>query len=279
MNTLLRSKYAILVTTIIFLMSLFACEKNTTEPETDSPPPLPPVASMRMELSLFNTPSNNSLAKTTLSKQNFTAASLRVLIIKTTVTLAAIVPTAIFAAAISQEPVLQEDGKFHWIYTVQDDNNTFSADLAGWIDMQTTEVVWEMYVSSNTHSPELDHFLWYEGRSKIGNKEGWWLFYDDKSSDSLSEVLKIDWQIPDEDHQELILSNVNQSNADYGDSLKYSLDNYDNFLMFFDASENRTSTIYWSTETGAGYIEWFDYKNGARSYWDEDQNDVPQPPA
>jgi len=279
MNTFLRHKSAISLTLVFFLISLFACEKNATEPENNTPPALPPVESMQFDLSLFNSPSNNSLAKTAVSKQNFAAAALRVLFIKTAVTFAAIVPTAVFAAAISQEPVLQEDGKFHWIYMVQNGTNTFSADLAGWIDMQTTEIVWEMYVSSNTHSPELDQFLWYEGRSNLGNEEGWWLFYDDKSPDSLLEVLKIDWQIPDVNHRELILSNVNQSWEGFGDSLTYTMEMNENFLIFFDASENQTSTIFWDAQTGAGFIEWFDYKEGTKSYWDENQDDTTGPPA
>ncbi len=279
MNLIIKNKSIILITTIIFFISIFACEKNATEPKEDTPPPLPPVESMQLDLSFFNTPSNNSLAKTGLSKHNFMAAALRVLIIKTAVTLAAIVPTAIFVAALSQEPVLQEDGKFHWIYTLQNNSDVFIADLAGWVDMQSTEVVWEMYVSSNTHSPELDHFLWYEGRSRIGNREGWWLFYDDKSPDSRIEVLKVDWKIPEANQRELILSNVKQSSNDYGDTLSYSLDNYDNYLIFYDASEVKTNTIYWDSQTGAGYIEWFDYKDGTPSYWDENQNDIPGPPA
>jgi hypothetical protein len=275
MNYFIKNKSIVLFAIIIFIVSLFACEKNATEPGKDVPPPLPPVESMKLDLSFFQTSSSNSLAKTTLSKQNFLAAAGRVWIISTVVTLAAVVPTAVFAAAISQNAELQPDGKFHWIYTVQNGNDVFSADLAGWVDQQTTEIVWEMYVSSNTHSPKLDHFLWYDGRVKIGNKEGWWLFYDDKSPASNVEVLKVDWQIPDVDHRELVLSNVQESSNDYGDTLSYSLDNFDNNLIFFDASQVKTNTIYWNSQTGAGFIEWFDYKNGVRSYWDENHDDLP----
>lgn len=281
MNHMIKNKSMILITTIILIVSFFACEKNPTDPKENTPPLLPPVESMKLDLSLFGNSSNNSLAKTTLSKHNFTAAVLRVWIINAAVTIAAVVPTAVFGAAMSKDAELQPDGKFHWIYTYTDQNNndTFVADLAGWVDPQSTEVVWEMYVTSNTHSPTLDHFLWYEGRSKIGNQEGWWLFFDDKSPDSRVEVLKVDWQIPDLSHRELVLSNVKQSSNDYGDTLSYSLDNYDNNLIFLDASEVKTNTIYWDSQTGAGFIEWFDYKDGAKSYWDENQNDIDAPPA
>jgi hypothetical protein len=278
MNSIIKNQSVRFITVVVLIVSLFACEKNPTEPGENAPP-LPPAESMKLDLSFFPKPSSNSLAKTTLSKQNFTNAALRVWIIHTAVSLAAIVPTVVFVAAINQEAELQPDGKFHWIYTVQNNNDTFSADLAGWVDQASKEIVWEMYVSCNTHSPELDHFLWYEGRSKIGNKEGWWLFYDDKSPASMVEVLKVDWQIPDAKHRELVLSNVKQSSNEYGDTLSYTLDNNDNNLVFFDASEVKTNTIYWDSKTGAGFIEWFDYKDGVRSYWDENQDDTTGPPA
>jgi len=279
MNLIIKNKSARLITVMVLIVSLFACEKNATEPGKNTAPPLPPVESMKLDLSFFPKPSNNSLAKTTLSKQNFNNAALRVWIIHTAVALAAVAPTAVFAAAISQDAELQPDGKFHWIYTVQNNNDIFIADLAGWVDQQSTEVVWEMYVSSNTHSPELDHFLWYDGRSQIGNKEGWWLFYDDKSPASAIEVLKVDWQIPDANHREVVLSNVTQSSNEYGDTLSYSIADYDNNLIFFDASAVKTNTIYWDSKTGAGFIEWFDYKDGARYYWDGNQEDTTGPPA
>jgi hypothetical protein len=157
--------------------------------------------------------------------------------------------------------------------------NTFSVDLAGWIDTPNVEVVWEVYIISNTHTPDLDHFLWYHGRSKIDNKEGCWIFHDDKSPDSLVEVIRIDWEIPDENESELIFTNVKVTSNEYGDYLKYGIELTDRFLIYFDASENRTNTIYWNAETKAGYIEWAGYNDGAKSYWDENLNDTTGPPA
>lgn len=263
---------------LLIILSFTSCEKNATEPGRNSPPPLPPAQSMQMNLSLFDSSPNNMLAKTALSKDHFFAAFWRVFIINTTVRVAAIAPTAIFVAAVHQQPQLKADGKFHWIYTVTHNNETFIADLAGWIDTPASEIVWEMYVSSTTHKPVLDKFLWYEGRATIENKEGWWLFYDDKAPDSRTKVLKIDWKAPDPKFNELVLSNIKQGSTEYGDTLTYVKDNEENFLIFYDASETKINTIYWNTATGAGFIEWFDYKDGARSYWDEQQNDIPAPP-
>ncbi|HEX9970618.1 MAG TPA: hypothetical protein VGD14_00970, partial [bacterium] len=181
MNHLIKNRKIIAIVTFILIVSIVSCDKNATEPGKNSPPPLPPPESMQMNLSLFDSQPNNLLAKSSLSKNNFLAAFGRVFIINTVVRVTAIVPTVLFIEAAQQPPELQADGKFHWIKTVPNGNETFVADLAGWVDESASEIVWEMYVSSTTHDPVLEKFLWYEGRVKIANKEGWWLFYDDKS--------------------------------------------------------------------------------------------------
>lgn len=279
MEALLRNKLLTLGVMIFFLFALTMCEKEPTEPG-DVAPDLPPVQSLQVEMSFFNASQNYTLHKTTLSKFNFLAAATRVTIIKLTVFAASILPTAVLTAALSQPIELKDDGKWHWIFTVADqDSNTFSVDLAGWIDTPQAEAVWEVYLSSSYHTPELDHFLWYYGRSKIGNKEGWWIFNDDKSPDSSVEVMKIEWEIPDENDRDLVFTNVKVPGDEYGDYLKYGIELTDRFLIFFDASASQTNTIYWNAQTKAGYIEWFDLNNGVKSYWDENLNDSTGPPA
>lgn len=279
MAGLVKNKFLFLVVAIMLLIGNTTCEKNPTEPKKHTMPVLPPTASMQMDISFFKASPEASLNKTMLSKSNFIAAAARVAFINAGVILASIAPSAVFAAAISQQPVLQEDGKFHWIYSVSEGLVNFSVDLVGWIEVPDTEAVWEVFVSSTNHWPPLNRFLWYQGRSKIGNKLGWWLFHDPKSVDSLRDVLRIDWEIDDELDHELVFTNVHSLSADFGDWLKYGIELSDRFLIFFDASANRTNTIYWNAETGAGFIEWFDYNNGAKSYWDENRNDTTGPPA
>lgn len=273
-----KNKFLSLGVMIIFLLSLTTCEKEPTRPEPVAPD-LPPVQSLQVDLSFFKTTSNSTLTKTTLSKNNFTAAVLRVSVINLTVFAAAIVPRAVLLAALSQPGELKEDGKWHWIFNTEHGWNTFSVDLAGWTDTPNAEAVWEVYISSHTHTPDLNKFLWFHGRSKAGNKEGWWIFHDDKSPDSLTEMVKIEWEISDDNDKELTFTNVNVTSSEYGDYLKYGVEVTDRFLIFYDASASQTNTIYWNAETRAGYIEWLDYNSGQKSYWDENFNDISGPPA
>ncbi|MCI0495622.1 hypothetical protein L0Z72_11525 [candidate division KSB1 bacterium] len=283
MRTLAKNKIIALGVMLIFLFGLTTCDKEPTEPNKNTAPELPPVQSMQIDLSYFHINPNQSLQKSATSKWNFLAAITTVSYINTFVIAASVAPSLVFATAMSQQPKLQDDAKFHWIYSASDTILgkviAFEVDLVGWIDETEQESVWEVYVSSNNHSPQLNHFLWYQGRSEIGNKKGWWLFHDDKSPDSLIDVLKVAWDLSDENDKELIFTNVTASSNEYGDYLKYGIEFSDRYLIFFDASENKTNTIYWNAETGAGFIEWQNYNNGAKSYWDENHNDISGPPA
>lgn len=279
MNWFMYNKLFIFFLSVLLVFALLVCDKNPSDNRKDNAPALPPAESMKLDLSFFSgSPINLLLAKITQSKQNFVAAGLRVLIIKTTVLLASIAPTAVFVAALNQPPILEEDAKFHWRYSTPAAGNTYRVDLAGWIDVATTEAVWEVYVSSTSHDPPLDHFLWYTGRSKINNRQGWWIFNHDQHPDTSINVLKIDWEITADTHRQLFFSNIYQSHSDFGDSLKYTLDNFDNYLVFYDSSTVQTSTIYWDSQNRNGFIQWFDYKDGAKSCWDENQDDIECPP-
>jgi hypothetical protein len=277
MNKLLKNNFFIVLLSLVLFLNFTVCEKNPTENEDDQAPNLPPVESMKMDMSFFSNPPGQSLEKSNLSKNNFIAASARVFIINTVVLVASVVPSTIFLAALSQTPELKTDGKFHWIYTVPHKGKNYSADLAGYVDVLTSEVILEMFVTCPTNPP-LDNFLWYEGRAKIGNLEGWWIFHHDQYPDSLIDVLRIDWQVPDSTHQNLKITNVHTTHADYGNYLEYQIENETGNLYFSNSSESQTSTINWNSGTGTGYIQWFDYLGGAKSCWDENQDDIDCPP-
>jgi len=283
MRTLASNKITALAVMLIFLIGLTTCDKEPTEPEKLIAPELPSVQSMKIDASFFNPGSNLSLNKTAISKWNFINAASRVAIINTVVLAASVAPATVFGVAIKQTPQLKADGKFHWIYTAIDTvfgkEIVFEVDLVGWVDEAEQESVWEVYVTSTNHSPQLNKFLWYQGRSGIDNKKGWWLFHDVKSPDVLVDVLKAEWDFVDENDKELIFTNVKAASNEFGDYVKYGSEYSDRFVIYFDASENRTNTIYWNAETDAGFIEWHNYNNGVKSFWDENRNDISGPPA
>ena len=153
MKTIRRLLLYMLLSSVI----MTACTKDDPlSPDKSEPPALPPVESMKFDLSLFNN-SGSLLAKANpsliLSKNNFANAVIRVAIVNTVVFAATAIPVATFAAAISQHATLESDGKFHWVYQVKYGKHTFEADLAGYVERDNSRVIWEMYISNNKSQP------------------------------------------------------------------------------------------------------------------------------
>ncbi|NUO83531.1 hypothetical protein HUU05_25945 [candidate division KSB1 bacterium] len=255
-------------------MLMTACDKNPASPDNKQQPTLPPQSSMTMDLSDFNQALSKGQAETSAIGQNFVTARLTVATINLAVATILSVPTLTFVAAISQQPVLKEDGKFHWIFNVNDGPKTFKADLAGWIDVPATEAVFEMRISTTGVTPALTNFLWYEGRAKLDNKTGYWEVYDALRPASAIKVLRIDWQVADQTHANLELTAIEQGVATYGDKVTYNTNGADRTVMNYDASENTAVTIDWDAVTKAGSITAPSYKDGEKACWDSQLNDV-----
>ena len=257
---------------VLSLIVWVACEKNPIDNEKKEPPVLPPSESMQFDLSLFN---NSPLQKATVfSKQNFTNAALRLFVINTVVSVELAVPVIVFAAAASQTPELQSDGKFHWVYSITNGGNTFEADLAGWIDIPNKQAVWEMYISSNNLKPPLNKFLWYTGRSEIDTPSGYWLFYDPEQPTASVEAVRIDWTIVSEDDRTLTFTGLQEGSEIEGDTLNYRWQGTLRSVTLYDAAEEKTVLIHWDAETGAGCLTDPNYNEGQESCWDENQNDI-----
>jgi hypothetical protein len=205
---------------------------------------------------------------------NFTNAAARLLVINAVVVAGMSVPVAVWAAAASQTPTFGTDGKFHWIYSVQNGGQTFAADLAGWIDVPAAQSVWEMRITSSGHQPPLNKFLWYSGRANLDATAGYWEVFDDKTPAENIKVLRIDWQLTAPDKATLTFLVVKPNVPENGDELTYRVDGVLRTVMLFDKSANTTLEIGWNAQTGAGYLIAPDYNNGRKACWDTSREDV-----
>jgi hypothetical protein len=254
-----------------------ACEKNPTGADNPQQPALPPQSSITLDLSAFNQALPKGQAETNAVGLNFITARLTVATINLAVGAILAVPTATFVAALSQQPVLKSDGKFHWIFTVTDGGKSFQADLAGWIDQQASEARFEMYITTTGVNPPLTNFLWYEGRAKLDNKTGYWEIYDALRPANPIKVLRIDWQAQDATHATLELTAIEQGVPTYGDKVTYNTNGTGRSVVYKDASENATVTIVWDAVTKAGSITAPNYNGGNKACWDEQLDDVACP--
>ena len=268
-----HKRFVLWVCALFAIISVMACEKNPTESKAEKPA-LPPAQSMQIDLSTFGSPTGLAKAAEPTTKANFANAAVRVAIINTVVVAHLTIPAAVFVAAASQKPTLQEDAKFHWVYQVTVGLTTYKADLAGWVDRANKKVRWEMYVTNPLYQPALTDFLWYEGWANLENSQGQWTFNDPQQTSAKVPVITIDWNYKSDQDAVLTFANVWQGHAEQGDTLEYKVKNSDRSIQFFDKSESLTSIIFWDAVTGAGYLQVPGYNNGLPAYWDENQNDI-----
>jgi len=235
--------------------------------------PLPPDASMSIDLTAFN---GDKMAPSALAPgANFNNAALRVLIVNVAVVLNLAPSVTVFKAASSATPVEEDDGSWTWPYTAKFLNHTFDANLNG--SMEGFDTVWSMKVSCDSLDVPVDNFLWYTGEVALSNNSGSWRFFDYKSPDMMREIGTIEWEVKDRDTSNLMFSNTDSESEGYGDVLTYSLDGTEAEISFEDASEDLTAEITWDTITLAGSIMVPGYNNGERAYWDEDLQDTDEP--
>jgi len=249
---------------------LISCEKNPAK--ADNPKPaLPPASSMSVDLGAFQ----NNLPKAGAIGQNFITARLAVASINLAVLVHMSVPVLTFAAAASQTPVLQDDAKWHWIYTVSNNGQQFQADLAGWIDENAKAVRWEMRITTNAAGLALNRFLWYSGLAALDNRSGEWTIYDHTQPSASVAVVNITWDNDTAANTaSLQFSMVKPGVPENGDTLTYATAGTQRSVEYFDNSENTRLTIAWDAATRAGYIIAPNYKGGQKSCWDSQLNDI-----
>jgi hypothetical protein len=258
------------------MLWLVACDKNPTDSKSQKPD-LPPQSSMSVDLQVFNEASSANIdANQTAVGLNFVAARLTVGAINLAVLAHMSVPVATFAAALSQEPVLQDDGKWHWVYSVSSNaGQQFQANLTGWIDESARVSRWEMRLTTNgLGAPPLTNFLWYTGEAALNNGSGQWDIYDYTQPSNSVKVVHIDWDYSSTTNATLKFTVVKPQVPENGDILTYKVENSNRSVTYFDQSASSTLQIFWNATTNAGYLIAPNYNNGQKACWDEQLNDT-----
>jgi hypothetical protein len=232
----------------------------------DEPPDLPSVATFNADIEVLaaapatakNAPTGLALADPS-EYRNFANAWLRVKVLQLYAAGIVLVPAVVMGAALNQEPT-QHGDDWVWSVTAQDTTADLEIQLgvvAGW-DV-------ELYVSNT----ELDRFLWVDGNFATDLTDGEWRLHDPMLQTGSDEVLAIQWTYEGETERSLTYENRDETSADVGDALTYSLSGDAATLVFVDASDpSVVANIAWNTSTGAGSIEVPGYNGGDRACWD-----------
>ena len=262
------------VLAILLMTAAAACNEDPTSPDGGSPPELPPLTTMTGDFSLFGSQSQSASHVTMAagtSNTNFANAAIRVFAAQVVTTATLAIPVATFAATANNTPTFEDDGLWHWRFTAMHGGETYMSHLSGRI--QGEDVVWTMGITSPTHDPPLDDFVWYGGVGRVDRTSGTWTFYDPSSPSMATSVLTIDWghnSATDHGWQATV-----ESGPDAGDVLSATVDGPDRLLTYRDHSADTVVEIYWNASDGSGYLIAPGFNGGVQSCWDTNQEDVP----
>jgi len=253
--------------TLALLAALAACGDDPVTPDNNNgtPPDLPPLTSMTGDFSIFGAPGGGEAVG-----PNFTNAALRVIAAQVVTVVALAVPVATFAAAANNTPTFEADGLWHWRFTAVHLGQTHTAHLSG--SVQGSDVVWTMEITSPSHVPPLEDFVWFGGQGRVDRTSGTWTFYDPSMPSTSTALLRIDWTHVSATEHGWTATALGGDGV--GDVFTADVDGDDHLITYMDASEQTTVEIYWNAADGSGYIIAPNYNGGLKACWDFNQDDV-----
>lgn len=261
---------------VVLAMGPMGCTDDTSSKPESAAPDLPPVESMKMDLSFFMDPGGEGFAqgeeKAAGTKLNFLNAAVRAAFINVTVITVLTPPSLAFAAAIHTFPSHQDDGSYLWIYTWVEGDEEYQIRLYGKLDGDWVD--WELFVSLPS---DTDPELWFSGRSHMDRDEGHWTFRD-FTIEGDPEVLRIDWRVVSDEDATLDFTNIRDGHEEEGDELRYRTDGALHSIEYYDDSDTETWDIIWNENDGTGSLRFPDYNDSQRACWDSDQEDIDCPP-
>lgn len=261
---ILRPVYPI--TLCIALLSLAVAGCDSTSAGEDAPPTPPPTEAFSLQTDLFQTDANKTTTRT-----NFSAAALRVWPVSVIISANLIVPVAVTAAALQDEPEVV-DGTWVWSTTTNVDGQLVEFTLAGRPDGE--QVDWSMRIT--TSEPVLgqvyDDFELYTAQTNFDGQEGaWQLFY--RIDGERRNVLNADFEVLADDTKELTYS-IPEAQPNGGDSVLYATQGDDRRFLWQQVTESLDHDVEWDAVTRVGSISATNYNDGQRSCWDANLDDV-----
>ena len=292
------SRFVIGLVIAVGLPGLSACSREEIDLTTpgDGAPALPSLSTMTMDVSFFGIEDldaaaakerdTDAMLASAGNKTNWINAVVRVIYIQLTLYDALEEPVGAFAYAIHSVPQEVEEGVYLWPYIFVDDGIEYSVFLYGQIEED--HVKWRMEVSSNNPELMLDHFVWFDGESKLDDSGGFWQFYAPvlggavNASSGMSgqtpgvPVFRIDYENISYYESRLTILNNEVGGEDEGDMIVFHETRTVNTIDFHDADLMEDSNITWFADN-SGSITVPDYNNGETACWDTNLNDTTCP--
>lgn len=256
---------SMLILSFSILLINSGCKKDK-EPA----PEIPPASTFEMSFSDFNNSTKAVMDSTTQANWTFAATNVAVWNVIIAVNLA--IPVAAFRESFNHQGEYQNDGSWTWTYTYPVVGVNYTAKLNAKKDGDY--INWNMYISKQGAYTD---FLWYTGRSKIGNTEGTWTLYQNPTTPN--EYVDIVWhRNATAGTSDIKYTNVIPGGAENGGYITYGIDPAQSFDAFYDiynkGADNLTN-ITWNRTNKNGKVKDPNHFGDSEWHcWDVNLNDT-----
>ncbi len=262
-------------------------------PEESTPPALPGISTMSMDLDFFGVaqpavdqrsivsgkPGPELQAVGAATRTNWINAVVRALFVHLLMFDALDEPVGAFAIAAHSIPQKQPDGSWLWTYIFVEEGAEYSIFLYG--KPESDYVDWRLEVSTNVPEFTLDHFVWFAGRSQKDDSAVYWQFYEpvldgpaltSAATDGVESV-RIDFENISSTEHRLTVTVNGAGQEDEGDYLEFYESATMGSIDHYDASKDISSNITYYSD-GSGSLTVPDYNDGQQACWDTNQEDI-----
>lgn len=173
----------------IILVSLVLLSTSCDKENLDYRPELPPVESMMMDFSAFQTSPTDGSKGISISYDNFVHAYTNVAFWNAFTTVSLIVPVSAYGYALQQEPEYVGDDSWEWSYEFNLLQLTYTATLTG---KRLTNETFSMKMEiANSDLPALK-FKYFDGECRYDHTHAEWNLYENAQVANI-KVLEVEW--------------------------------------------------------------------------------------
>ncbi len=208
-----------------------------------------------------------------LAGENWINAAARATVLSGASVLVLSPPAAALALALTVEPVADGPTTYVWTYTGTFQEQEWLLELTARIT--TSGYEYELTATSDVAELPLEDALWFNGTASFDLTEGVWNVYDPLDV-AARQTYAVEWLLTGTSVA-LDLEVVDTENPYLGTTLTWSANEVDCLMAYSLVEETLyvgDGVLAWETDTGAGYIQASDYKEGVKGCWDENRQDL-----
>jgi len=252
MRKIFRLKYILSILLAVQLIIMTSgCQKDE---EKDDPPELPPVASLLMDFSDFNNPTDTvSSRKAIETYQNWGHAFVTVSVWNLLATWTIGLPVLAYAEAFNHDPVYLGEKSWQWSYEVTVNQVIYSVKLIS-KRISNEEFIMKMLVTKSGLEGYED-FKWFEGTVRYDRTSAYWTLYE--NPDNPNELIWIGWEMDWEaDTYKIKYTYVKPGTDKTGNYIEHGVTNENPYDAYYIVSVfTNTVEIEWDRTTREGRMK------------------------